>query len=274
MIKYSVLMSVYFKEKSGFLKLSLDSMINQTLPPDEIVLVEDGVLTEELYKVVDEYKMLYPKLFKIVKNEKNLGLGLALNKGLINCSNEYVVRMDTDDIAELDRCEQEINCLIKNDVDLVGSIIDEYDETMTNKICSRVVPETNEDIYMYLKKRCPFNHQTVLFKKKSILEAGSYQDLLYNEDYLLWITMAMQNCKFYNIQKPLVKVRTSKDLYMRRGGIKYYKSEKKIQKILYKNKFINYFQYKKGCMVRFVFQVLLTKKIRSILYINLLRRKK
>ncbi len=103
MEKYSVLMSLYKKEHPEYLRLALDSMLNQTVKPDEIVLVEDGPLTPELYAILDEYPMLHR-----VKNEKNLGLGLALNEGLKVCRNELVARMDTDDISKPDRCEKQL----------------------------------------------------------------------------------------------------------------------------------------------------------------------
>ena len=93
---YSVLMSLYKKEHPEYLRLALDSMINQTVKPDEIVLVEDGPLTDELYAVVEEYK----DYLTIVVNKTNLGLGLALNEGLKACRNELVARMDTDDISK------------------------------------------------------------------------------------------------------------------------------------------------------------------------------
>ena len=100
MEKYSVLMSLYIKEKPEYLEQSIDSMLNQTVKPDEIVIVEDGPLTDELLDVLKKYKNEHPRIFNIVKSKKNLGLGLALNLGLKNCKNELVARMDTDDISK------------------------------------------------------------------------------------------------------------------------------------------------------------------------------
>ena len=106
-MQFSVLLSLYYKEKGEYLRQSLDSIFNQTLKPDEVILVEDGPLTEALYEVLSEYSNIYSN-FKIVRLEKNGGLGNALNIGLAHCSFDLVARMDTDDIAKPDRFEKEI----------------------------------------------------------------------------------------------------------------------------------------------------------------------
>ena len=226
MEKYSVLMSLYKKEHPEHLRLALDSMINQTVKPDEIVLVEDGPLTDDLYAVVKDYQ---PYLH-IVVNEKNLGLGLALNKGLDECRNEFVARMDTDDIAELDRCEKQLSFFEKNPtVAILGGQIEEFITLPDSVVGKRVVPCTNQELKQYMKKRCPFNHMTVMFKKSEILRAGSYQDWFWNEDYYLWIRLALQGAEFANLPDTLVHTRVGADMYQRRGGDKYFKREIKIQ---------------------------------------------
>lgn len=97
--KFSVLLSVYKNEKPEYLKSAIESIyFAQTLKPSEIILVEDGPLTVELYDVIRELKVKLENTLKIVKLEKNSGLGIALNKGIFECENELVARMDTDDI--------------------------------------------------------------------------------------------------------------------------------------------------------------------------------
>ena len=171
--KYSVLMSLYKKENPEHLRLALDSMINQTVKPDEIVLVEDGPLTEELYSVVNEYS----SFLHIVKNETNLGLGLALNIGLNACRNELVARMDTDDICVLNRCEKQLSYFVNHpETSILGGQIEEFENTIDNVVGKRIVPTIDSDIKRYMKKRCPFNHMTVMFKKTEIIRSGNYQD--------------------------------------------------------------------------------------------------
>ena len=165
MEKYSVLMSLYVKEHPEYLRLSIESMLNQTIEPDEIVLVEDGPLTDELYRVVDEYK---DKLH-IVINEKNLGLGLALNEGLKVCRNELVARMDTDDISKKDRCEKQLKRFEeKPELAIVGTFIDEFVGDKTNVVSQRKVPTESDKIYQFAKRRSAFNHPTVMYRKGRI----------------------------------------------------------------------------------------------------------
>ena len=265
--KYTVLMSLYYKENPEYFKEALNSMINQTLSPDEIIIIEDGDLTKELYKMLDDFKNTYPNLIKIIKNEKNLGLGLSLQKGVLASKNEIIARMDTDDISKLDRCEKQLEFLNKNlDISIVGGQIEEFSGNLDNKIGKRVVPINNEEIYHYIKKRCPFNHMTVMFRKSNILEAGNYMDLFYNEDYYLWIRMALINEKFANLPVVLVDVRTSDELYQRRGGVSYFKSELKVQNIMVKNKMIGHIRYIINVMERFVLQVMMPNKFRGIIF--------
>lgn len=211
--KYSVLMSLYKKEKANHLRIALDSMINQTVKPDEIILVEDGPLTEELYVVLDEYK---PYLH-IIKNETNLGLGLALNIGLKECRNELVARMDTDDCSKPDRCEKQLKRFEeKSYLAIVGSHIDEFVDDTSNVVSKRIVPTSSEDIYNYAKKRSAFNHPAVMYRKSRVLKHGGYADLKRNQDVDLFGRMLYEGNKAENIDESLLWFRSSDELAKRR----------------------------------------------------------
>lgn len=213
MEKYSVLMSLYKKEHPEYLRLALDSMLKQTVRPDEIVLVEDGPLTDELYAVIEEYK----DYLHIVVNEKNIGLGLALNVGLNVCKNEYVARMDTDDISKPDRCEKQLlRFSEKPELSIVGSHIDEFIGTPDNVISQRKVPTTTEAIYEYAKKRSAFNHPAVMYRKSAVLAEGGYSDLKRNQDVDLFGRMLYKGYKAENIDEALLWFRSSDELAARR----------------------------------------------------------
>lgn len=210
--KYSVLMSLYKKEKPEYLRWAIDSMINQTVPPDEIVIVEDGPLTDELYAVLDEYPILHR-----VKNETNLGLGLALNVGLKKCKNELVARMDTDDCSKPERCEKQLlRFSEKPYLAIVGSHIDEFVGDVSNVISQRVVPTTTKEIYDYAKRRSAFNHPAVMYSKTAVLDAGGYADLKRNQDVDLFGRMQFLGYKAENIDEALLWFRSSDELAKRR----------------------------------------------------------
>ncbi len=213
MEKYSVLMSLYKKEHPEYLRQAIESMLNQTVKPDEIVLVEDGPLTDELYAVVDEYK----DSLHIVVNERNLGLGLALNEGLKACKNELVARMDTDDISKPDRCEKQIRRFEeKPELTIVGSHIDEFIGDPSNVISQRRVPTDSESIYKYAKRRSAFNHPAVMYRKSAVLAEGGYADLKRNQDVDLFGRMLFKGYKAENIDEALVWFRSSDELAIRR----------------------------------------------------------
>lgn len=213
MEKYSVLMSLYKKEHPEYLKKALSSMVNQTVKPDEIVLVEDGPLTDELYAVLDEYNNY---LHRVV-NEVNLGLGLALNEGLRVCRNELVARMDTDDISKPDRCEKLLKRFEKKpELAVVGSYIDEFVDTPENVISQRRVPIIWHDIYEYAKRRSAFNHPAVMYRRSAVLAEGGYSDLKRNQDVDLFGRMLFKGYKAENIDEALLWFRCSNELAVRR----------------------------------------------------------
>ena len=210
--KYSVLMSLYKKEKPEYLRLALDSMLNQTIAPDEIILVEDGPLTEELYAVLGEYPSLHR-----VKNKTNLGLGLALNAGLKECRNELVARMDTDDCSKPERCKKQLARFAEKPyLSIVGSHIDEFIGDISNVVSKRIVPTSSEDIYEYAKKRSAFNHPAVMYSKTAVLDNGGYADLKRNQDVDLFGRMQFKGYKAENIDESLLWFRSSDELAKRR----------------------------------------------------------
>lgn len=223
MQRFSVLISIYHKENPLWFREALDSVFAQTLQPCEIILVEDGPLTPELYAVVDEYKEKYP-IFKIVVNEKNLGLGLALARGIEAASNEIIARMDTDDIIPVDRFEKQLP-IIEQGYDVVSCWSQLFIDEQTNVIALKTRPEKHEDIVKLAHRRSPMCHAAVFYRKSAVLAAGNYQHKLLYEDYNLWCRMIMNGAKFYNVQEVLYYIRTAEAQLQRRGGIEYLKRE-------------------------------------------------
>lgn len=216
MDKYTVLMSVYIKEKPEYLSKSIDSMLAQTVKPDEFIIVEDGPLTNELYDVLDKYEK-ENNIIKRIKLEKNGGLGNALNVGLKQSRNELVARMDSDDISFPERCEKELKCFDDdNELVIVGTQIDEFIGTTDNIISSRQVPLNNDDIKKFARRRSPFNHPTVMYKRSKVLECGGYASSGRKEDLDLFLSMVFAGYKCKNINETLLFYRAGADNLQRR----------------------------------------------------------
>ena len=272
-MKVSVLISIYYKEKPEYLDEALNSIVNQTLKPEQIVIVKDGKLTNELDFVLNKYKESYNKLIDIYELEKNMGLGNALNFGIEKCRNEYIARMDTDDIAPIYRLEEQAKIMEMNpDLDILGGYIEEYDEKMEKVLSIRTVPLTMEEIKNFIKTQCPFNHGSVMFKKQAVIKSGSYNDVKL-EDYDLWARMLKNNCKMANIDIVLNKMRTGEELYKRRNGIGYVKKVIEIENKLLEYNIINKFEYIKNIFIR-VNIALIPVKIKKWIYINIIRKYK
>ena len=271
-MKFSVLMSVYKKEKKSNLIECFESLLNQTLKADEWVIVKDGPLTPELDETIDVYQAKNPGLIKIVVLDKNVGLGLALREGVKNCSNKYIARMDTDDISLPDRFEKQAKFMEKNyDIDISGGFIEEFEGNIENVISKREVPLKHSDIVKYQKTRSAFNHATVFFKKEAVLSSGNYEDAPLMEDDMLWTRMILSHKKMANIGETLVYVRVGSDMINRRGGFSYFKKYKKARKKIYKLGFISYFDYKKTIIIQFIVALVPTP-IRKLIFFKFLRK--
>ncbi len=270
-LKFSVSMCVYGKDDPAWFKTAVDSVIEQTKRPDEIVLVVDGPVPDELSAVIDEYEKL--DFFKVVRFEVNRGHGEARRAGLENCTNELVAIMDADDISAPDRFEKQLEAFEKDsEIAIVGGNITEFVGAPENIIGRREVFLSDGEIKDDMKTRCPMNLVTVMFKKSSVEKAGGFIDWFCEEDYYLWLRMALCNMKFANISRDVVNVRVGKEMYQRRGGIKYFKSEAKLQGFMLKNKIISFPKYVINVSKRLVVQVLLPNKLRGWVFKKFARK--
>lgn len=270
---YSVCMSIYKKDSPAFVKMSIDSILSQTLLPKEIVLVIDGPIGIDLQGLITQYESEHGNMFNIISLSQNKGLGNALRVALENAQCEYVARMDSDDIAIPNRMELQLQYMLEHpDTDMVGGQIEEFIDTPQNIVGKREVPLTNGQIYNYIKSKCPFNHVTVMFKKSAIIKVGNYIDWHYNEDYYLWIRMVLTNCVFANLTETLVYVRVGKEMYQRRGGWKYFKSERGIQRYMLQYHLIAFPRYCYNVLVRFAVQVAMPNWMRGWVFRTFARK--
>lgn len=274
MEKFSVCTSVYKNDKPDFVRVALDSMLEQqSVKPDEIVLVQDGPVPEELSLLLLEYESKYPMLMHVIRLEKNGGLGNALRLGVENAKYNIIARMDSDDICQPDRFEKQLTYLDAHPVcDIVGGQMTEFIDSPDNIVGRREVPLTNEEIYEFMKSRCALNHVTVMFRKEAVMKAGNYQDWFWNEDYYLWVRMMMADCKFANIPDVAVNVRSGADQYARRGGKKYFDSEIGIKKLMLEKGMINRKEYVVNYVQRFIIQLLLPNSVRGWVFRTFARK--
>ena len=272
MEKFSVLMSLYIKEKAAYFEECMQSILNQTVLPDEIVIVKDGPLTPELEAVLTSYVEAYVGRYKIVPLEVNVGLGAALAEGILHCSNDIVARMDTDDIAVPDRFEIQLQKFEDNhELDICGSHVLEFEGNIQNVVAQRKVPLDDKSIKKYQKKRDAFNHMTVMFKKSAVLRAGNYRACPLMEDSLLWVNMFLSGTTAENVDGFLVYARIGKDMFERRGGLSYYKKYRAGRKQIYKTGYINFFEYHTSLFVQFIVCIM-PNKLRGMIFKKFLHR--
>ena len=249
-MNYSVLMSVYYKEDPEYLRESMESILHQTIPTNDFVLVCDGPLNEKLDAVILDMQEKFNGALHVVRLAQNGGLGNALNVGIKHCRNDIVARMDSDDISHPDRCEKELKVLENEEIDIVSAGVQEFVGNVENVDSIRIPPETQEEILAFAKKRNPFNHPCVMYRKSAVEDAGGYQDFYLLEDYYLWLRMLLNGSKGYNIQTSLLWMRAGSEMYKRRSGSKYAASQRKLFKFMKERGMISTSGYCISCVIR------------------------
>ena len=262
-MKVTVLMSVYYRENPLYLEECLESLKVQTLPPSEIVIVEDGPLTEQLYQVLDLWGTILP--IRRVKLEINSGLGVALNRGLEACENELVARMDTDDVCHPSRIEKQVEVFTQSNVDICGSWISEFEQNCDIIASFRKTPRSHDEIVRFSHLKNPMNHPSVMYKKSVVMGVGGYDDVLFFEDYHLWLKLIDNGARFYNLEEVLVYMRAGLSQLSRRSGKSYALSELRFFRKIKSDGLLSSFQVLVGILTRVPLR-LLPKKYLAILY--------
>lgn len=271
--EFSVLMLVYAGDRPEHFHAALRSITGQTLPPAEIVLVVDGPVPEATEEVIRYYENELAETgtaFRVIRSERNLGCGGAKRLGFAQCRYPLIAMMDADDLSVPDRFEKQLRFYEDHpEVSVFGGWITEFisgenPTDISRKAGSRTVPESDAEIRAYMTKRCPMNHVTVMVKKDDIQDAGGYRDKYYwNEDYDLWIRLALAGRKFGNVPCNLVNVRVGEEMYQRRGGMKYFRSEAALQKVMLDGGMISFPRYLINVTERLVLQVLMPGRVRG-----------
>lgn len=276
-MKLSALICVYAKDSNVYFVEALNSILNQTLLPDEVVLVVDGPVCGKLKSSIVKFeKQARGKRVevKIVWLQQNMGHGIARQSGLLQCEHDLVALIDADDINYIDRFKMQVDYFKSNSqVSVLGAQIREVDHLSKSPLSLKKVPCDPAELSTYLKTRCPFNQMTVMFKKKDVLKSGGYVDFFNNEDYYLWVRMEVKGYVFSNLPSITVDARVNELFYNRRGGLKYFLSEVRLQKYMLKNGIISMGLYLTNISIRFAIQVVMPPKIRGSLFQLLFRNK-
>lgn len=271
-MEYSVLMTVYKNDNPEYFRLALLSMVNQTKKPNEIVLVKDGAVPLEIQNIIDDLNLTNQNIIKQVQLHKNLGLGLALNEGIKVCKNELIARMDSDDISMPTRCEKQIKEFEKNSLlDIVGCPVIEFVDEPSNEVGKRNVPLTNEEINKFARKRDPFNHPTVMYRKSILEKVGGYSDLRKNQDTDLWIKLLTIGAICMNIDEYLLYFRFDKETYKKRKNWLNTNLLIKIRWKAFKSGFCSIMDFLEVAIVQLAIYIL-PVKFQEIVYKKILRR--
>ena len=270
---FSVAMAVYRNDNAVDFAEAVRSIYDsQIVKPSEIIIVIDGPIPESLETTLESLKKDIG-IIKFVRFEKNQGHAAVRQAGLEAASFDLVAVMDADDISVPQRFELQLEAFAKHpEASVIGGQIKEFIEKPSNIVGERIVPEKDDEIKLYLKSRCPMNLVTVMYRKKDVAAVGGFMDWYCEEDYYLWIRLAENDYKFFNVSDNLVNVRVGKEMYQRRGGWKYFKSEARLQAYMLKHGVISLPRYIYNTLGRFVVQVAMPNRLRGFIFQKLFRK--
>lgn len=270
---FSVSMCVYGGDNPEFFDAAVESVVRQSVPPAEIVLTVDGPIPQTIQAVIDKYRSTLKEIsFQVIYLERNMGHGPARRTSFDHCTHRLIALMDADDLSLPERFRKQLDCFAADPgLDIVGGTIQEFVDVPEQVAGRRVVPLTDGEIKDYMKRRCPMNQMTVMFQKAAVAQAGGYLDWYCDEDYYLWIRMALAGKKFANLPDVLVYVRVGQEMYSRRGGWRYFRSEAKLQRLMLQKGIIGPGRYGLNVAQRLVLQVLMPNRLRGFLFRKLAR---
>ncbi|NHN46217.1 glycosyltransferase [Halostella sp. JP-L12] len=268
---FSVLLPTYMNDDAAELESALESILQQTNRPDEVLVIKDGPVPTSLEETIDTFERDFPSIIDSIQLPTNKGLGNALRVGVKEASHGIVARMDADDISVPTRFERQSEFLATHpEVDIVGGQIAEFDGDPENIVGRREVPTEHESIESMARFRSPMNHGTVMFRKSAVLSSGNYRPVDRMEDYDLWIRMLLGGAKFANLPEVLVKVRAGEYLYGRRGGLEYAREEARTQLEFYQQGFTSLPVFLFNATTRVSLR-LVPNSVRSLIYRTLAR---
>jgi glycosyltransferase involved in cell wall biosynthesis len=256
-MNFSVLMSIYHKEKVEYFDKAMQSVWDeQTIRPNEVVLVQDGKLPDRLYNVINKWQDKLGSALKTIRIEENVGLAKALNTGIYHCKYNIIARMDTDDIAMPGRFKEQLEFMKINNIDMCGTnaiVINENSLEIGVKKLPQIIT------FRSLLKRCDIIHPSAMFKKDFFSKYGVYNlKFRKSQDYDLWLRAAQKGAKIMNMDKELIKLRVTKDLVIRR------KNEQKYN-IMIKKKYLSGLKYFLGILPNIAIILIPTSLLNIIL---------
>jgi glycosyltransferase involved in cell wall biosynthesis len=246
---FSLLLSVYEGDRPDYLRRAFRSAVHdQTLRPNQVVIVRDGPVREELAACLEELAQSSPVPVTLVPLERNGGLGPALDAGLAASQYDVVARMDADDVSMAHRFAVEIPLMAE--ADIVGSGLLEFIDDVDNIVGQRVPPTDPAQIQAYARMHDPFNHPTVVYRRSAVLAAGGYGDLPLMEDYALFARMLAGGARAVNVPDPLVWYRVGAKAFKRRGGQALLRSELRLQTEFRRQGFTTTAQFIRNVLIR------------------------
>lgn len=253
-MKLSCAINVYINDRPRYVKEAIESILNQSKIPDELIIVVDGPIGVQLRNLINSYEVDC-EFIKVFSLAKNIGIGAARNYAINRCTGDLIAIMDADDISRPNRFELQYNFFMNCDVDYLGGQIEEFNELLKIRQ-KRLVPIHHEQIVKFAKYRAPMNNVTSMFKKSKYSESGGYDAVRFMEDYRLFYKFLNTGSKFHNLEDTLVDVRNNSERINRYRGINYLKNEYNFFLELFLLRNINFFQFFINMAIRLIVRVL------------------
>ena len=253
--KFSIILVVSDLDLPSYLDECLLSLQNQTLLPDQFILVYNGKIKDLLKNILNKYNRIFQ--YESIYLDSLEYFSNALNHGIKILSNDLFIRVDPDDINHPERFAIQVDFMHRNpDISFSSSYIEKF--SSTNSSIKKVIklPCNHLDLLEFTKKgRCPLAHPAVIMRTQAVRNIGGYSNFHKCQDLALWSVAMLKGYKFANLDKVLVKMRVG-DYICSKRDLTFFKSEVKVLLFQYSIGFLNFKRLLQNLSFRFSRQVI------------------
>lgn len=267
----TVLVRTHGSDDAEGLSRSIESLLDQTAPPETVLVLEDGSVSGDLSAATRSFEREAAAV-SVRRWEATVTRGEALRRGVAAAETPLVAVLDCGDAAVRERFEVQRAVLDRQpEVAVVGGYVSEFESDPDDPVGVRTVPTEPAAIRSFAKSRSPVNQPTACFRRAAVLEVGNYRPRQRLEDYELWVRLLASGERIANVDRVLTHVEVDHGFYARRGGLGYLREEVALHRQFYRMGFVSAGRFARTVATRVPVR-LLPRSCRAAVYRHALRK--
>ena len=233
----SIVLNIWDGDNFVSLRRSLNSISQQKLKPEEVIVVIDGAISSELEAVVSQFAKQDDFRVQLIRIPTAKGLWNGRNQGIAASRNEFIALHDADDVMHPERLSVQIRQILANEIDILGSPVFEFD-SISGEIIGLRKFDTDSDFLKKMLWQNVINNSSVMLRKSAVDSVGGLRNVYLAEDYDLYLRLLRAGKKIFITKEVLPAFSVDDKTSKRRGGVKFFSTELSLHQTV---KSFNYF---------------------------------